>query len=421
MQLPFLGLSYHPSASLSSPALALPLAGLTAPELWVNRSLAHAREAFSYNVGGLLSIHWRTRMTGPQIGSAHASAWNISLDHADYWAQWSLGQFGDPAVASAAAAVFLSVDSFALPRPVDWIGGPGGMSPDASKCDVSKYAFVDALVAQRPAMVAALSRGTALPAHLERFDFWCGQFVYMRGIASTECSWAAYNAVLAKVKAITDPAARQAAARTLAVPARVTLQANATTMVQDLLATASSTEGPGTLYNVLSHGLWGAVGPAATAELVGLTGQPLPPAALPPSGYDAARPPQARVPVARTMLGAGEPLRIRAFVLAALTQAPVAATLYTAPHGTASWAATPLAQAPAEAGCTRFVYSAEVANSWATGVDWYVHVQLPANTSAYTGGLGLAAGTVITPTSVDLFVPAGGAAQPQSVIIVPEE
>jgi hypothetical protein len=57
--------------------------GLTAPELWVNRSLSHARDAAAYGVGGLLSIHWRTRMTSPQIGSAHAVAWNLSLATAD--------------------------------------------------------------------------------------------------------------------------------------------------------------------------------------------------------------------------------------------------------------------------------------------------------------------------------------------------
>ena len=40
--------------------------GLTAPELWVGRSLDHARAAANYSVGGLLSIHWRTRATSPQ-------------------------------------------------------------------------------------------------------------------------------------------------------------------------------------------------------------------------------------------------------------------------------------------------------------------------------------------------------------------
>jgi hypothetical protein len=230
--------------------------------------------------------------------------------------------------------------------------------------------------------------------------------------------------MLAEIKRIADPAARQAAARARGVPSRVALQAAATAMVQGLLATVSSTEGAGSAYNVLSHGAWGAVGPNTTDELVALAGEPLPADALPPAGWDPARPPQARVPVARTMLAAGEPLRIRALVLAALAQAPLAATLYTRPHGGDGWAATPLAQAAAEAGTPRFVYTAAVPPAgWAAagGLDWYVHVALPPNTTAYTGGgLGLPAGTTITPAGVEMVVPAGGAAQPHSVIVVPQ-
>jgi hypothetical protein len=41
-------------------------------------------------------------------------------------------------------AVFRSVDSYNLPRPVDWIGGPGGWSPGGCAAP-GTYAFVDAL------------------------------------------------------------------------------------------------------------------------------------------------------------------------------------------------------------------------------------------------------------------------------------
>jgi hypothetical protein len=36
--------------------------GLTAPELWVNRTMVHCQEAVSYGVGGLMLIHWRARL-----------------------------------------------------------------------------------------------------------------------------------------------------------------------------------------------------------------------------------------------------------------------------------------------------------------------------------------------------------------------
>ena len=150
--------------------------GLTAPELWVNRSLSHARDAASYGVGGLLSIHWRTRATSPQIGSAHAVAWDLNLTASAYWGAWAAGQFGDEGVAMAAAALFGSWDSFELPRPVQWVGGPGGFTPSFDQCGwPSAYARVDAFVALRPQLLAAITTGTAALAHLERLDYWLGQ------------------------------------------------------------------------------------------------------------------------------------------------------------------------------------------------------------------------------------------------------
>ena len=272
--------------------------GLTAPELWVNRSLEHARQALNYSVGGLLSIHWRTRATSPQIGSAHAVAWNISLTSIDYWSKWAIGQFGDANIAATFAAVLNAKDSFNLPRPVQWVGGPGGFVADAATCNwQSLYTWVDELAALRPALVASIAAGSATLDNLERFDYWVGQFIYARSIAVFECDWcvaflhlssiirslcgalshnvrhahdahptvlylcccsqlrrAAYDATIKAIKAITDPTQRTAAARAIGIPARIRLQANATEVVQNLLATVSTIEGSGTVYNVISHG-----------------------------------------------------------------------------------------------------------------------------------------------------------------------
>jgi hypothetical protein len=393
--------------------------GLTAPELWVNRSLSHARDAAAYGVGGLLSIHWRTRMTSPQIGSAHAVAWNLSLATADYWQTWALGQFGDAAVAGAAAAIFTaSADSYALPRPVSWTGGPGGWTPGCAA--PGTYAFVDALAALRPALVAALG-STATLDHLERFDYWLGSFVYMRSIARFTCDWAAYNAVIKAVQAIADPAARRAAAVAQGLPARVSLIANVSAAVADLLATVSSTEGAGTTYNVLSHSSWGAVGPAPTAALEALTGAPLPPSAQPPAGWPLTRAPVLRVPVLRTMLAAGEPLRVRALVLAPLAAPPANATLFWRAAGAGgAWAAAPLAQAAPEGGVPRFVFTAALPPQ-AADFEWYARVDVPLyNGGAFPDSLGVPAGTVVGPASIACFVPPGGADAPQSVVIVPQ-
>jgi hypothetical protein len=281
------------------------------------------------------------------------------------------------------------------------------------------YAFVDALVALRPALVAALG-STATLDHLERFDYWAGQFVYMRAIAIFTCDWAAYKSVIAAVQAITDPAARRAAAVARGIPARVSLMANMTAAVTSLLATISSTEGAGTTYNVLSHSSWDAVGPVPPALLETLTGAPLPPAALPPAGWPLTRAPVLRVPVVRTMLAADEPLRVRALLLTPLAAPPANATLFVRPAAGGAWAATPLAQAAPEGGAPRFVFTATLPPQPAD-FEWYARVDVPLyNGGAFPDSLGVPAGTVVGPASIACFVPPGGADAPQSVVIVPQ-
>ncbi len=180
-----------------------------------------------------------------QIGAAHAVAWNTSLTSEDYWNSWALAQFG-PDVASAAASVFAAVESFNLPRPVSWSSGPGTMAPSNAQCSwAATYAFVDTMTSLRAELLTSISNGNADLAALERFDYWLQQFVYMRGIARMECDWAAYNAVIASVQGITNRQQQIAAAIALGFPARISLVANVTTMMNDLMATVSTTEGFG--------------------------------------------------------------------------------------------------------------------------------------------------------------------------------
>ena len=54
--------------------------GLTAPEIWVNRTLQHMEDAQKYNCSGLLGIHWRTGVTSPQISAMAQKSWNSTLN-----------------------------------------------------------------------------------------------------------------------------------------------------------------------------------------------------------------------------------------------------------------------------------------------------------------------------------------------------
>jgi hypothetical protein len=242
----------------------------------------------------------------------------------------------------------------------------------------------------------------------------------MRSITVVTCDWVSYNAVIKSIAAIPDPAQRRAAAIAQGIPARVSLMSNFSSSVFNLLATASGIEQAGTLYNVLTHSSWTAVGPSRTAELVSLTGAPLPAAAMPPPSWPLTRAPILRVQVVRTMLSADEPFRLRAIVVTPISASPSNVTAYWRVSGSASWTAAPLTQAPAEADVVRFVYTASLSNP---GVDfeYYVEATIP----TYGGGvfpdsIGLPAGTVVGPNTITCSAPPGGAAAPTTVVIVPQ-
>jgi hypothetical protein len=98
-------------------------------------------------------------------------------------------------------------------------------------------------------------------------------------------------------------------------PARISLVKNVSTMMYDLMATVravflsgcvavrpaarllqvSTTEGFGTIFNVLAQSMVNSVGPGPSALLAQLAGQALPAAALLPKSYDPLRAPQIEV------------------------------------------------------------------------------------------------------------------------------
>lgn len=60
-------------------------------------------------------------------------SWNFSLTSEEFWTMWSMEEFGisDP------SSVFMKIDSFNLPRPVSWSGGPGALHPDVGQVVVA--------------------------------------------------------------------------------------------------------------------------------------------------------------------------------------------------------------------------------------------------------------------------------------------
>ncbi len=313
---------------------------LIIPQLWVGRLRKDAADALRYGCDGLLGIHWRTRVLGPNVSALAQAAWSQapwkspetdaappalagSFDQRrqdypawrmapvdDFFADWAAAEFG-PRAAPRIAPIFARLDC-RLPRPSDWVHGPGGVVPDSRPWSEvsSAYAFVDELTELRPSI-----RGLG---HLERFDYWLASFKYLRAVARANCTWAELNAAVEALNSAPDAAARREIAVRQAIPLRTRLVRELGYVQQYLLETVGTPGELGTVANWQQHVFPLMLDPSEKA-ITEATGEPLTLKATLPREY----PGHVRlfVPVVRTLLRAGEPLRLDAVVLGA--EAPV--------------------------------------------------------------------------------------------------
>ncbi|HQH73413.1 MAG TPA: malectin domain-containing carbohydrate-binding protein, partial [bacterium] len=161
------------------------------------------------------------------------------LPSEDFYQDWALRQFG-PAAANEIAAVFTSLDGN-LPRPSDWVDGPGGIKPDPRPWETvqHEYEFVGKLESLRSKIQGQGSR--------ERFDYWLNSFRFLRSLGRINCEWAALNQAIQKAKDEPDAARRRALARREALPIRIQLIQTVNEAYGALLATVSNTGEMGTV------------------------------------------------------------------------------------------------------------------------------------------------------------------------------
>ena len=305
--------------------------GLTSVQLWAGRMRKDAVDARSYGCTGLVGIHWRTRILGPNVAALAAAAWDQSWNSGgqasapskpsqrlpvgqpgrflpvdDFYADWALAHFG-PEVAPQAAAIFARIDGH-LPRPTDWTSGPGGIKPDPRPWDSvrNEYAFIDDFEALRSQVRGA--------GNLERFDYWLDSFLYLKSAAHAACHWHHFNEAMARVKAAKTPADRKALALELALPVRKDVLAAVAELHRHLLATVSTPGELGTVANWQQHNMPDLVFKPGL-ELAAALGTELPADAEPTKVFQGA--PRIFVPVVRTGLTAGDPLALTVHVLGA--------------------------------------------------------------------------------------------------------
>ncbi len=318
--------------------------GLTMPQLWAARMRRDAVDARKYGCTGLFGIHWRTRVLAPNVSALAKAAWDQTgwkgqatagpdgkmryEPIADFYADWARSEFG-PEAAEPIAAIFTRLDSH-LPRPADWVTGPGSIRPDPLPwAQVQQtYAFVDQLAALRPQVTG--------PGNLERFDYWLDQFRSLRSIGQVRCVWARFDAALAKAKAEKDPQAQKKLARESVLPVRKELMAAFSELQRYVLATVTNAGEMGNVCNWQQQTL-----PILLTkpgqELAKLLGEDLPADAMPSKQY--AGQPRLFVREVRTGIVSGDRFRLSVTILGG---EPAAAAVYWRPLGSGDFSTTPL-------------------------------------------------------------------------------
>ena len=261
--------------------------------------------ANSYNVGGPAHGSFAGDFEPRRATGRYAPTQDFYLD-------WARQQFGEE-VAVAAGELFSRIDDN-LPRPSNWINGPGGLFPDPRPwAEVRKeYAFVDTLEGLRPQVNGA--------GNLERFDYWLDTLKHLRSTAKVDCIFARQNVAMAELKKLTDAAARKDFARKNVLPIRLELIEALGEAYRDLLATVTNPSELGTIANWEQHSLPSLL-TVPGEELAAALGIPLPAEAMPSSEFSGK--PRLIVPTVLTSIDAGRPLTLRVVVLDREPREPV--------------------------------------------------------------------------------------------------
>jgi hypothetical protein len=220
-----------------------------------------------------------------------------------------------------------------LPQITGWMDGPGGILHHEEDWNTlaPQFAFVDEFAAARPLVRGAASQ--------DRFDYWLAQFRFYRELARIGCTAGGLDRAMRSVAAEADPARRQALARDLALPLRLTLARQWTELLQLAIEGATTSGELGIIANLEQHNrthlrlLNG-----HDAELERFLGGKLPAAAQPADRY--AGPPRIIVPTVRPAALTGESVTLRVILLGG--DRPTDAAIFWRPLGRETFARIPL-------------------------------------------------------------------------------
>ncbi len=368
------------------------------PQLWVGRMRKDAADALAYGCDGLLGIHWRTMILGPNVSALAKAAWDQDYDlkegrdaeNIDFYIDWAVASFG-PDAGEDIGSLFAGLDGVPglppessrkanLPRPADWVGGPGGLVPDARPWEeaAKEYNFVEEFESFRP-MIPEFE-------YTDRYNYWLNQFKYLRSTGKLCCSLGEFNRIRQEVESLDESGAagKKLMIENQLLPVRQREMAELSEVYKYLLNSISTRGGLGNLANWEQH-VWNTSFKPQDDYLQQQLGE-LPPDYFPSRDY----PGDARliVPTIRTVLNPGETFTLE--VICANMEVEEARLYYRAfGERRYKWLSLDHQQ--------RAVYQAKLSfdDTEPTGFDWYVDVK-------DTGGR-------------EFLYPSGGAHKPASV------
>lgn len=253
--------------------------GLSVMQLWAGRMRRDAADAAAYGCTGLIGIHWRTRILSLNVSALASSAWEqpwnprlgvkvsyeealerkktMNLDYpvADFYLDWATSNFGGEA-GEAIAGIFSRLDGGPvfvpntayrthIPRPADWMDGPGGIAPDTLTWERRKgdYRFIDTLETIGKKIEGEGSR--------ERFGYWLDMFRYLRAAGKYACSQGEIQQLIGKAEK--EPEGSRAGYWDTIITLRKRQMSELEEVYMRLIRTISSSSELGTIANWQQH------------------------------------------------------------------------------------------------------------------------------------------------------------------------
>ncbi len=289
----------------------------------------------------------------------------------DFYQDWARAEFGK-AVAGPLGEMFIRLDGGAysplkketnLPRPSDWIGGPGGIKVNKTPWDKEKdkYKFVDEMAMLREEVEGA--------GNLSRFDYWLNTFQFLRAVGEIGCTRGRLDKIMEEMKENKE-ASKTSNLATEAVKIRITMARQWETMMTLLLQTVQTPGELGTVANCEQH-----VRRNSNKEhfldlhdkrLEEILGQPLPAEIHPTKDYLGGG--RLIVLTRRSRIGAKESLKIPVIILD--SQAPQSAVLFWREMGKSDFYMINLDHQ------ARAVYSATLPPATGGDIEYYIEAKM---------------------------------------------